>query len=220
MAVSNNERTLDQLSIIRDAIDNALSTLQTCMPGIVKEVDLQRMTVTVQPAIQVQARQADGSLKLLDYPLLRDVPLYFPGGGGCTLSFPVKAGDECLLLFASRCIDLWWASSGVQAPFEVRKHDLSDAFALVGVRSQPRAIAGVSADSVQLRSDDGTASITLNPATQEISLQASTIKVLGNLEVQGNVSTQGTLSNNEVAVGSTHVHPVGSPNTGVPVAGG
>lgn len=219
MALSNNERRLDQLTIINDAIDAAQSTLQTCMPGIVKEVDLQRMTVTAQPVIQAHVRQADGGLQLVDFPLLRDVPLYFPSGGGCTLTFPVKAGDECLLVFSSRCIDLWWQNGGVQAPFEVRRHDLSDAFALMGVRSQPRVISGISADSVQLRSDDGTASITLNPATQEITLQASTIKVVGNLDVQGNVSTQGTLKNNDVPVGSTHVHPVGSPNTGTPTAG-
>lgn len=220
MAVSNNERRLDQLTIIRDAIDAALSTLHTCMPGMVEAVDLQRMTVSVQPAIQAQARQADGSLKLLDLPVLHDIPLHFPSGGGCTLTFPVKAGDECLLVFASRCIDLWWQNGGVQAPFEVRRHDLSDAFALVGVRSQPRVIGGISADSVQLRSDDGTASITLNPASHEISLQASSIRVVGNLEVQGNVSTQGSLTNNEVDVGSTHTHPNGSSNTGTPNAGG
>lgn len=219
MALAYNERRLDQLTIIRDAIDAAQSILQTCMPGIIKEVDLERMTVTVQPAIQAHARQADGGLELLDFPLLRDVPLHFPSGGGCTLTFPVKAGDECLLVFSSRCIDLWWQNGGVQAPFEVRRHDLSDAFALVGVRSQPRVISGISADSVQLRSDDGASSITLNPDAQEITLQATTIKVVGSLEVQGNASIQGTLTNNDVPVGSTHTHPVGSPNTGVPNPG-
>ena len=31
--------------------------------------------------------------------------MVFPGGGGFALTFPVAAGDECLVVFASRCID-------------------------------------------------------------------------------------------------------------------
>ena len=69
------------------------------------------------------------------------MPVVFPGGGGFALTFPVAAGDECLVVFASRCIDAWWQSGGVGEPMEPRMHDLSDGFALIGVRSQPAHVS-------------------------------------------------------------------------------
>lgn len=56
----------------------------------------------------------------MDLPILPDVPVVFPGGGGFALTFPVAAGDECLVVFASRCIDAWWQSGGVGEPMEPR----------------------------------------------------------------------------------------------------
>jgi hypothetical protein len=68
----------------------------------------------------------------------------FPRGGGCTLTFPVKEGDECLVIFADRCIDFWWQSGGIQEPVDGRMHDLSDAFCIVGPQSQAKKISGIS----------------------------------------------------------------------------
>lgn len=100
----------------------------------------------------------------MDLPILPDVPVVFPGGGGFALTFPVAAGDECLVVFASRCIDAWWQSGGVGEPMEPRMHDLSDGFALVGVRSQARRLSpAVDSGNVQLRSDDGKTFVEMTP---------------------------------------------------------
>jgi hypothetical protein len=71
------------------------------------------------------------------------------------MTFPVKDGDEGLVVFASRCIDKWWRDGGVQEQTEYRMHDLSDGFAIPGFRSQKRTLDNVSTTAVQLRSDDG-----------------------------------------------------------------
>lgn len=98
--------------------------------------------------------------------------MVFPRGGGCTLTFPVKAGDECLVIFADRCIDFWWQSGGVQEPVDDRQHDLSDAFCIVGPQSQAQKIGGISTGATQLRSDDGSTYFELNPTTQKIKIVA------------------------------------------------
>ena len=100
------------------------------------------------------------------------MPVHFPRGGGCTLTFPVAKGDECLVVFAARCIDSWWQSGGVQAPAEHRVHDLSDGFAFVGFFSQATKISGISTNSVQLRSNDASTYIDLNPTSQKIKIVA------------------------------------------------
>jgi hypothetical protein len=71
------------------------------------------------------------------------------------MTFPIAANDECLLVFASRCIDFWWQSGGVQAAVDARQHDLTDAFCIPGPYSQANPIGNVSTSTAQLRSHDG-----------------------------------------------------------------
>ena len=52
-------------------------------------------------------------------------------------------------------------------------HDLSDGFVLLGFRSQPRVLSGISATAAQLRTDDGQAFVEVNAATHAISIQTT-----------------------------------------------
>ena len=81
--------------------------LRVAMPGIIQSFDPSTVTCTVQPAIYGQKVSDDGKAASEAIPILPDVPVVFPRGGGCTLTFPVKPGDECLLVFSDRCIDFW-----------------------------------------------------------------------------------------------------------------
>lgn len=154
----------EPVEAIRSAMDGQQANMWTAMPGLIESFDPAAMTVAVQPAIKGRVRQEDGSAKSVNMPLLADVPVYFPRGGGFTLTHPIHPGDECLVVFGSRCIDGWWQSGGVQEPAEQRMHDLSDAFALIGPTSQPGVLVPpVDPENVQLRTDDGEAHITMMP---------------------------------------------------------
>lgn len=147
---------------------SVMSALRVSMPGIVQSFDPDTVTVVVQPAIKGYEPDSNGINQSTTLPLLVDVPVVFPRGGGCTLTFPVKAGDECLVIFADRCIDFWWQSGGIQEPVDERMHDLSDAFCIVGPQSQAKKIGGISTSAVELRSDDGETKLSLNPASGAI----------------------------------------------------
>lgn len=170
--MDRRERIGDPEEMMRMAFDGVQSALWTAMPGIVQSFDAAAMTCTVQPAISALVRNEAGEVSELALPLLLDCPVVFPGGGGCTLTFPIKEGDECLVVFGARCIDSWWQLGDVQGQAELRMHDLSDGFVLPGVRSQPRAF-DVDIDTAQLRSDDGEAYVSVNPDTHEISATTS-----------------------------------------------
>lgn len=143
----------------RAALDGRQARIRTAMPGIVTAVDLVKQTVSVQPAIQGQQDYPDGSTESVNLPMLVDVPISWPRAGGFALTFPIKVGDEVLVVFGDRCIDAWWQSGGIGAPLEPRMHDLSDAFAVLAPASQPKAqqLVNVSSNSVQLRNLAGTA---------------------------------------------------------------
>nr|WP_245677406.1 Gp138 family membrane-puncturing spike protein [Candidatus Arsenophonus triatominarum] len=76
------------------------------------------------------------------------------------------------MVFADRCIDFWWQNGGVQEAIDPRQHDLSDAFAFIGVQSQKQKISQISTDAMQLRSDDGATYFELNPTTQKMKIVA------------------------------------------------
>jgi len=165
MTISSQTRSGELSEVLKTERDVIQSQLRVALPGIIQSFDPDTVTAVVQPAIRYIEQDNDGGTSTSDYPLLVDVPVVFPRGGGCTLTFPVKPGDECLVIFADRCIDFWWQSGGVQEPVDSRMHDLSDAFAIVGPQSQAKKISGISASAVELRSDDGETKLSLNPST-------------------------------------------------------
>lgn len=176
--ITNNERQ-DSPELVLKAVADSLSTsLRVAMPGIIQSFDAGAVTATIQPAVKASVRQSDGSLSSVALPLLVDVPVVFPRGGGVTLTFPVAAGDECIVVFADRCIDYWWQNGGVQEPVDQRQHHLADAFALVGPQSQAKKISGISTSAAQFRSDDGSTYLEIDPATKKMKIVAP-----GGLEV-------------------------------------
>ena len=199
-----NERIDDASVSLGAAVNAAIAGLWTALPGIVQSFDASAVTCTVQPAIQGIVTNEDGTRTAVNLPLLVDVPIVFPRGGGTTLTFPVSVGDECLVIFSSRCIDAWWQSGGVQIPMEARKHDLSDGFALVGPMSQAKKIGGISTSTVQLRSDDGAAYVEINPSSHAVNVQTSgnvsataggaATVTAPTITLNGNVTINGTLT--------------------------
>ncbi|AZG13858.1 Gp138 family membrane-puncturing spike protein [Cupriavidus pauculus] len=173
--MDRRERAGDPETAFREALDGMRAGLWTALPGIIQSFsgggDFP-MTCAVQPAIKMLVRQQDGTIVSTPLPLLVDCPVQFPSGGNCSLTFPVAPGDECLVVFASRCIDGWWQSGGVQEQAEVRMHDLSDGFVLLGFRSKPRALPNVSTTATQLRSESGTTYIEMNPTLQKVKIVA------------------------------------------------
>jgi hypothetical protein len=246
MTLSTNERINDQQEALRSAIEGQTSTIQTAMPGIIISFDASVGTVAVQPVVQASVRKSDGSYSFMALPVLQDVPVCFPGGGGFTLTFPVKAGDECLLVFASRCIDAWWQLGGVQAPIEPRAHALSDATAFVGLRNSTRPLPAFNTSGTQLRSDDGNTYIEVLPSgftkivtpagldiIGDVRLQGSLTAtgtggteatITGNIVLNGSMTASGSITASEVTAGTTvlttHKHGgvvAGGAQTGVPV---
>lgn len=162
-------------------IEGRLKDLHTCLPGIIASFDPDTQTASVQPAIQ-RIFTEKGAVNL---PLCVDVPVAFPGGGDFFLTFPVKAGDECILMFSERAIDNWHASGGTQTPAEYRLHDLSDGIAIVGLNSQPHKLAALQMTGAELRT---------RSRSTYIRLEDGTIYIKGNIVHEGNVQQTGNLN--------------------------
>lgn len=182
------------------------------MPGIIQSFSASAVTATVQMAIKGIVQDQTGKSQFVNLPLLVDVPVFFPRGGNCTLTFPIAKGDECLVVFASRCVDGWFQSGGIQAPMQPRMHSMSDGFALVGFFSQATKISGISTSTAQLRSNDGSTYVEVNPAGQIVNVVAPggmtlttpTVTITGTINVQNaqGASSASTISGSMTATGT------------------
>lgn len=201
------ERLLDPTGTLLAAMTGHQAGVWTALPGIVNAFDAVKMTVSVVPAVKARVLGADGVADWVTLPLLVDCPVLFPGGGGFTLTFPVAVGDECLVLFASRCIDAWWDSSQVSVQPDMRMHDLSDGFALVGVRSRPKAVPGVSTNGAELRNNDRSSFIRI-AADGSVSVASSSIVTITapSVVMSGDLDVGGIMRNNGRVVGEHHKH--------------
>lgn len=132
---------------------NQAAQLRVAIPAIVESFDAGKQTVSVQPALTENIQAGNDDVKAVKLPILTDIPICFPRANGYCITLPVAKGDECLLVFADMCIDGWWQSGGVQDQMETRRHDLSDAFAIIGVTSQPRKVSAYSDNKLQIRTD-------------------------------------------------------------------
>ena len=162
----------------RRMLENFAANLRVSAPGIIHEFDPVTQTASVQVAIREKvSNPQDLTHRWMEIPLLLDVPIVLPRAGEFVLTMPIQPGDECLVVFSDFCIDAWFSNGGVQNQIEKRRHDLSDAFAIVGAWCQPRKIANYSTTAAQLRTESGAAYISLS--NDEIDIVAPTVKING-----------------------------------------
>lgn len=201
---------------INAIIDSRLAAVHTHVPFRVVSVDYSKKppTLVAQPTIKATVAQPDGSQKWVDLPQVPDVPIHFPGGGGVSMTFPIKAGDEGLLMISTRSIDQQQQSGGDQQQLDLRPHDLSNAYAMVGTRTQATALDSVAGASTQIRSDDGKHVVDINPSSglslssseavnlavggQSMSFSKDGISVTGTVNVTGDIVLNGVSLKNHV----------------------
>lgn len=148
--------------------------------GQIQSFDKVHQTATVQIMHKEEYEYNFIERQLNEYPLLEEVPVVVLGGGGGRLTFPIKKGDTCLLLFNDYELDGWWISGESRPSDFPRKHDLSDAVALVGLNSIVSLIQNYS-DFVELHYSDISSII----VGETIDINNAQTNVGGNMEVDG-----------------------------------
>ena len=154
--------------------------------------------------------------KIVEYPLLIDCPCIVLGGGKGRITFPISAGDGCLVLFNDRDIDNWYAGGQTMAPRTDRKHSFSDAIAIVGLHNAQNKISDYLTSGTELKYGNSTIKLEDNKVTITNGT-AQAVLDNGNIQLTGAVSVVGSFTVNGKDVGDTHKHSgvsTGSHNTG------
>lgn len=109
---------------------DVMFNLRCCIPCIIQSYDPEKGTVECQPAVREKIINQNEENEYRNLPLLLNVPVVFPSNSEYAVTFPLKKGDECLVLFSDLSIDNFWQKGNVQNPIEDRRHDLSDGIAI------------------------------------------------------------------------------------------
>lgn len=139
-------------TVIRRAIEVVLRSVSTAEPGVIESFDADACTADVQPLLMRIVRSETGKTARRQN-VVTHAPVLFVGGGGSRLTFPVKRGDQCLLIVASRAIDRWNEIGEELDPQNERHHHITDAIAIVGLTPQAHAKA-VNPDATVLEAAD------------------------------------------------------------------
>lgn len=153
----------DLKQIVDERIGLKNERLNTFIPARIVSYDNKKQTVTVRP-VMYESDKDGVSRKFAD---IASVPVVFPSAGGGSLTFPIKAGDDCVVLFSQRDFSGWWVTNKVpsQSPTQ-RYHDYNDAIAIVGLTSKNNSLEA-STENVELTFEDSSGSmlskITMKP---------------------------------------------------------
>lgn len=218
------ERFDDPEETIRAAIEQHMARVWTSAPARVVAYDAAKQTVSLQVTQKAFVKQPDGSVKAMTVPVLQDIRVQFPAGGGQSITFPIAVGDEGMATFTTRSPDGWQQTGQDSAPPDAGVSNLSNAFFQPGLKPDTKVLPNVSTTETQIRSDDGNTKIGVSGAG---GLSLSTDKSVGITAAQGvtigsgsgetaitgTVRITGDLIVNDI-VFSTHKH------TGVQTGGG
>lgn len=206
----NNRKQLakpDLADVLENLKDDIFKTLNCVQVGEIQSFNATRQTASVLISIKQVVEEANGTQKLQSHPLLLECPVLFLGGTESYLTINPQVGDGCIVLFNDRDFENWFYNGGEEIPNTFRRHDKSDAIALVGLRNLQKSIQDFYEDGVRLQHNasnkielsDGKVLITtpLTEATADMLVNGnSTVKL--NKTVEGSATIQQGL-----AVGGT-----------------
>ena len=177
--------------------------------GVIQEFYPNNLTAKVKVVDKkLIAINRDGSQVLKEYPPIYAKVCY------CNpfATFPLTQGMECILLFNDRELETWFINGGSNIQAYPRMHDLTDAIAIVGIRSLPQMIQILTdclhlfygQSDLQLKAEqtiiaspqvdiNGTNAVNID--SSNITIDGDTINITGNLIINGQAYTAHTHTN-------------------------
>lgn len=194
---------------LQKLINKNLRSVRTTTVGKVLKV-LTNGWLEIDPQISLLSVDLiDGAETEEPLPRLVRVPVGYYKAGGMVMTLPTSIGDEGLLIFSDRSLDLWKSTGKKATPNSPRLHDISDAIFLPFPTSEPGAIA-FDFNHMVMGREDGSAVIKINKSTGNIllkspveitceaplvNLQSPLTTMSGDLEVDGTIKGEDFIPN-------------------------
>lgn len=127
------EPTLENLLEMHREV--TLDGVRICSVGTIVDYNAATQSASVQPLIQHGTMNEDSERVAETLPVLHDIMVKFSGNSRGRITYPVAAGDPCVIWWSASSLSRYLASgaqSGPIDPGDDRRHDISDAVCEVG----------------------------------------------------------------------------------------
>lgn len=225
---------------IRKNIESMINGVHTAFPGRIEKYDPEKNLANVQPVMKYKKPNGD----IIDYPLLTGVPVWFPQtfGQKSTIVYPVKQGDECLVIIAERPIDFWMLGKETKTDL---MFDLTEAVCIPGLFAKPNELAKKAVEDeaiiiqrektfIEIKKDDviidsdktihvkakdnitveSLKDVDVKSATK-VNITAPEINLTGHVQVTGNVDVTGDVKAGNISL-KNHTHTDSFPGETTP----
>lgn len=137
-------------TLIREAIESHMLDVHTALPCRIETFDATTQRANVKPEVKRVVRQADGTRVAESLPVIPDVPVMFFSGGGFFISLPLQPGDTGMLVFCESSIDAWRSQNQDVDPADARRHGLSGAVFVPGLRVRNDSLGTTETDKLAI----------------------------------------------------------------------
>ncbi len=186
-----------------------MESMFTCMPAIVVGVrELDKQKIDVQPVIN----RLDSDGYSIEYPTILSVPIIFPSSSTSSFTFPINQGDNVLLVFSQKGMDVFKSGDGTpNDPSDARSFDKRDAIAIPCVWPFEKAINQQSRRTLPHNVNDAVISHNLGTAVEcevrlkqdgSVMITGSQLILEGDTFISGSLSTDGNVVVGTGATGS------------------
>lgn len=169
---------------VEDTARDVMEELHTAIPGKFVSYDPDTGMAEVKPYGVFRAPTG----KNIEYPLLTEVPVILPQcpAVGVAIAFPIKKGDDCLLIISEQELDAWLYKEESDAEL---RFDLTSAIAIPGLSREKNS-------AMEEACKNG--SLVLKCGSNKISVSSTEIVISGNLKIDGNITATGTVTGNNI----------------------
>ncbi len=168
----------------------AIGEIHTAVPASITAFAPGTGLATVQP--KAKFKKPNG--ETMDYPKVSGVPVVFPQSKNVTIAFPIKPGDDCLLVFSEKALDYWQYGKETDTDLSF---DLSNAVAIPNIRT-------TSNPAMQTACDEDAAVVKAGGVVLKVKSDA--VYIEGNLNVNGKITATGDVVANSSISLATHTH--------------
>ncbi len=138
--------------LLKRVLAHRLFEVHVTKTGRIKSYDASKRLAEVE--VCLNPTDPMDTTKTVTHGVIKNVPVEFPGGGGYSLTFPLKEGNGVTLHFHDHSLDEWIERGGVVDVVDLRNHHVKDASAFPGIKAKPDANLAAHADHLVLGKDD------------------------------------------------------------------
>lgn len=117
--------------LLKENFEYSMTNVHTAFPGVVVKYDKDTRRADIQPSIKRKLPSGE----YIDFPVIPDVPVLFPGTKQYTVCFPLEKDDEVLCICMERGTDAWrdTGGSGIEES-DPRRFSLMDCAVIPGLQ--------------------------------------------------------------------------------------